>query len=478
MHHAAFVHQRDAQPARREKALAAVEDGVEHRPGVGHRAADDPQDLGAGGLLRERVLGLVDEPQVLDGDRGLAGEGRQQLDLALRRLAGVGPGHRDRADGLAVLQQRHAEHAAPVAGRGGGGVVGCIRRGVGDRHGLARGDHPAADHARVRWPGVEAPRVLYRRGRPVALAHQVHQASVIAEHGGGRAAEQPHRAVEDRLEDRLHVARRLADDAQHLADGGLVGERFAQLGGALLYLALQPCIRLAQLRGHAVELVGQAFELVAGADLDAPVEVAGADLRCACLQRAQRAHQRSRQEKGRHHRDQHRQHEHQPHALQHDVQRREGLGAGRLDEHRPAERRDRGMGRQHPLAGQVACKLPRVAGAGPQPCRYLRQCAHVGLLQHQADVGVGDQRAVGIDHVGQAARADPDARDHVPDELQVELGHRDAAAGPGGARERHVRLGAHAEVNGAEPGPALDGVAEGRLGRSVDGAAELVHGQP
>ena len=57
---------------------------------VGERR-DDPQDLAGGGLLLQRLgevavarLELREEPDVLDGDDGLIGEGLEQLDLACR----------------------------------------------------------------------------------------------------------------------------------------------------------------------------------------------------------------------------------------------------------------------------------------------------------------------------------------------------------------------------------------------------------
>jgi hypothetical protein len=49
-----LVDQVDAEAARREQSLAAVEDLVEHGLGVGDRAADDLQHLGGRGLLLER----------------------------------------------------------------------------------------------------------------------------------------------------------------------------------------------------------------------------------------------------------------------------------------------------------------------------------------------------------------------------------------------------------------------------------------
>jgi hypothetical protein len=57
-----------AEPSR------ALGDHVEHRLGVGRRPGDHPQDLGRGSLLLERLIRLVEQADILDGDDGLGGE--------------------------------------------------------------------------------------------------------------------------------------------------------------------------------------------------------------------------------------------------------------------------------------------------------------------------------------------------------------------------------------------------------------------
>ena len=63
------------------RCLGAVEDAIEHRLRVGHRAADHLQHLGGRGLLLQRLLGLVEQPRVLDRDHGLVGEGLEQREF-------------------------------------------------------------------------------------------------------------------------------------------------------------------------------------------------------------------------------------------------------------------------------------------------------------------------------------------------------------------------------------------------------------
>ena len=66
----------------------AFDDGLQHRLHVGRRGGDDPQDVGAAGLVVQRLreiarLGLhfLEQPDIPDRDHGLVGEGLQQGDL-------------------------------------------------------------------------------------------------------------------------------------------------------------------------------------------------------------------------------------------------------------------------------------------------------------------------------------------------------------------------------------------------------------
>ena len=92
----------------------------------------------------------------------------------------------------------------------------------------------------------------------------------------------------------------------------------------------------------------------------------------------------------------------------------------------------------------------------------------IGLAQHEADVGIGDEEAVAVDDVGLALVADLDPRDDVPDELEIDVGdrHRPVVAARA-KRNRHVRLGLLAEVHRPEPGLAALRVAKRRLLRAV-----------
>src|SRR5262245_6193707 len=70
-------HMRIAQSCR------ILQNRLEYRLYVGRRAADDLQDLGRRRLLLERLLGLVEQPYVRDGDDRLTGKRLEQGDLSV-----------------------------------------------------------------------------------------------------------------------------------------------------------------------------------------------------------------------------------------------------------------------------------------------------------------------------------------------------------------------------------------------------------
>jgi hypothetical protein len=94
---------------------------------------------------------------------------------------------------------------------------------------------------------------------------------------------------------------------------------------------------------------------------------------------------------------------------------------------------------------------------------------------------MGDQHAVGVDDVGEPrrSRADLDLRHDVPDEFQVDLGRGHAAAAAGGAGDRHVWLGALAEIDRAvvHRDSTRRDEAELRVARQIGAASDGIHRQ-
>jgi hypothetical protein len=73
--------------------------------------------------------------------------------------------------------------------------------------------------------------------------------------------------------------------------------------GPLIDLALERPVELLQLRRHAVELLAERLELVAGRDVDPLIERSGTDPGGALLQRADRRHHPAGQHQARQHRE-------------------------------------------------------------------------------------------------------------------------------------------------------------------------------
>jgi hypothetical protein len=96
-----------------------VEDGLH----VGGRAADHPQDLGGRRLLLKRLgqvavprLELVEQPDILDSDHRLIGEGGDQLNLLVGERPYLGPPDADCPDSLGSAEQRNVEHGPETLG--------------------------------------------------------------------------------------------------------------------------------------------------------------------------------------------------------------------------------------------------------------------------------------------------------------------------------------------------------------------------
>ena len=109
---------------------------------------------------------------------------------------------------------------------------------------------------------------------------------------------------------------------------------------------------------------------------------------------------------------------------------------------------------------------------------HLHQLRHIGVAQHQADVGMRDQASLRADHIGVTALADLDLRHHVPDQLEIDLGDADAGILAGaGQRQRHVGLGLPAEIHRPVIDLVGDGFGEFRILGEVEPAVHHVHGE-
>ena len=74
---------------------------------IAGRTTNNLEHIGGCGLLLQRLAQLVEQARVLDGDDGLGGEARQQLDLPIGERANLLALDADGADQLAVFEHRH-----------------------------------------------------------------------------------------------------------------------------------------------------------------------------------------------------------------------------------------------------------------------------------------------------------------------------------------------------------------------------------
>jgi len=93
---------------------------IQHWLQVEGRAADDLEDIACRSLVFERFFEIararvqfVEQPDILDRNDGLIGEGLEQIDLRLQKRRDLAAHHGDRPDRIAVLQDRHGERGMP-----------------------------------------------------------------------------------------------------------------------------------------------------------------------------------------------------------------------------------------------------------------------------------------------------------------------------------------------------------------------------
>ena len=111
-HH--LLRRRAVNPVRDQ--LGVAEDGVERRAQlVAHVGEELRLVLARLGKLAALVLDFVEQPDVLDCDRSLVGEGRNQFDLLFRERTDLGSCERQDADCGAIAQHGHAQKRSIAA---------------------------------------------------------------------------------------------------------------------------------------------------------------------------------------------------------------------------------------------------------------------------------------------------------------------------------------------------------------------------
>ena len=81
-----------------------------HRLNIRRRAGNDPQDFTRGRLLLQRFLQFLEQPDVLNGDDRLVGEGFEKGNLFVRKRSNFRASNENRSNRNALSQQRRAEY--------------------------------------------------------------------------------------------------------------------------------------------------------------------------------------------------------------------------------------------------------------------------------------------------------------------------------------------------------------------------------
>ena len=194
----------------------------------------------AGQLVRP-LLQFAEQPRILDRDHRLIGEGAHQFDLPLAEQLDPFPRETNRADHGPFAQQRHPKNGtSPGRHSLGPGVV-RVGQDVRDMHHSAFEQHPPGEGFTTGDNCSLAPDRpilgVQCKGRYIAVD--------LALAYGDRSdigAAKPARRFGHRVQHRLHIGGRAADDVEHLAGRGLVFERLLQIVGALPQIIEQPCI--------------------------------------------------------------------------------------------------------------------------------------------------------------------------------------------------------------------------------------------
>ena len=175
------------------------------------------QHLAGRGLLLERLLGLVEQAHVLDRDHRLVGEGAQQRDLLVAQRSGVLPHHADGADRRIAAQHRHDRNGARSRWRGScagpGQATGPSGRSAsGTSISRRSSSATACMYSRVSGIGKRQRIAAACAASALAIAASPYLIAVGQDDRDRGLREQLQPALHDRIEHRLHVGGRAADD--------------------------------------------------------------------------------------------------------------------------------------------------------------------------------------------------------------------------------------------------------------------------
>ena len=178
-----------------------------------------------GELLRAR-LHLVEQAHVFHSDDRLVGESLDDLDLALGEKAGLRTGEDNGAEDPLIAHQRHAEQRPRIRRRRlEVRIVVLVRLDVGDVLNLAGQQNAPAAGAATRLLRV-LPEVLNEIFIQARIGFEVERLALLQVDDAVVRIAQLLRRADERVQHRLQIERRAADDLQHVGGRDLLMQRF------------------------------------------------------------------------------------------------------------------------------------------------------------------------------------------------------------------------------------------------------------
>ena len=256
-----------------------ADNGIERRPQLVTDVGKKLRLVPVSGL-KQRVLLLdfLKQADVFGGDHRLVGEGCDESDLLLGERLNPFPPNHDHADGDTFSEHGNTQQRSKPAGLlGFAPFILGVSQHVGDMNGPAFGNNPADEI----FSAGRVDRVLFhkffelrcgsvadRNGVNIPL-EPVNVAFIRSTELGG--------VLDESFKDRLEIKSRAANNFQHLARSRLLIQRLSEFARAVFNFVLQVGVGLLELGRHAVELVGQLLQLVAGFDFQSMIEIAATD---------------------------------------------------------------------------------------------------------------------------------------------------------------------------------------------------------
>src|SRR5262245_33266681 len=225
------IQPRDDRVAGVAQARRTRSDCVEHRLNIRRRAGNDAQDLTRRCLLFQGLFELIEQPDVLKSDDRLVSEGFEEFDLRRIEWRQLYSARSEMSYNFPSLAKRSVQDCTPVTAK--------IRQ---TNFGLI------VDIRYMQCPVFAHPMEIRlinsdlnaSDGNGAKMSAESHHVFFAQSQNDIINTTNPRRALDDGVEDWLHVRRRAADDAENLGRLRLMLQSFSQFRVAVLQFFEQP----------------------------------------------------------------------------------------------------------------------------------------------------------------------------------------------------------------------------------------------